>query len=170
MLTFERAHQLLALDVETGVLTRRLDSVPGRGIQLRAGDRAGYVHKASGYRYVGLDGNCYREHVLIWFMLHGKWLPRKIDHVDRDRANNRPTNLRVASESQQHMNTKVRSDNATGFRGVSKHPLCEKFQAEVRMGGKKFYLGLFHTAEEAGAVARAERLKLFGEHAPSYDL
>lgn len=164
VLTFDRAHEVLKLDPETGILTWK----GAFGGRTTAGVRAGYVH-AGGYRWIKIDGRPYREHLIVWFMLTGEWCPRKIDHNDRDRSNNKPSNLRRASESQQRMNSSIRSDNTSGYRGVYFHKLRGKYVAEIRKLGIKHYLGLFETPEEAAAVARAKRAELFGAFAPSYD-
>src|SRR5882724_10407931 len=108
--TIERLNELLVLDPETGVLRWRISI----GSRAMAGAQAGYLQKSSGYRLIGIDGIPYREHILIWFMLHGEWCPRLIDHEDRDRSNNRQKNLRKATEAQQRQNAALRSDNTTG--------------------------------------------------------
>jgi hypothetical protein len=165
-LTQERAYEVLHLDVETGVLTWRVRT----GSRTKVGQRAGWVHqsKGQGYRWVSIDGKKYHEHVLIWFMLYGEWAPRKIDHHDLNRANNKPSNLRKADESQQRSNAKLRSDNALGERGVSFHTASGLYMAEVRYRDYRFVKG-FHTAAEAAIAARAERLRVFGKFAPSID-
>lgn len=164
--SIDRLWQLFSLDVEAGVLRRRV-STSSRG---RAGNLAGVLHKASGYRIVTVDGQKLREHVLIWFMLYGEWIPRRVDHEDRNRSNNRPSNLRKASESQQRQNASLRSDNTTGQRGVSVIAGGKYFMARIVMDGNAKYLGCFPTAVLAGEAARAARLKHFGSYAPAYDL
>lgn len=163
-ITQERAHQLLRLDVETGILTWRV-TLGSRAI---AGERAGSLYKFCGYRFVSVDGQKYREHVLIWFMVYGEWLPREIDHRDLDRANNRPSNLRRATESQQRSNAKLRSDNKIGERGVHLHRASGLFAAAVRCGPRRI-VKYFPTIQEAANAARALRKEMFGQFAPSYD-
>lgn len=162
--SLERVQELLVLDVETGVLRWRKTL----GSRALAGDVAGYPHKASGYWIIGIDGVRRRAHVLIWFMLYGEWCPRLIDHEDRDRGNNRPSNLRKASESQQRMNAALRSDNTSGERGV--HWQAGAYVARARVDGVEHYAGRHKTVEEAAEAARKMRLKLFGEFVPAYDL
>lgn len=163
--TIERVREALRLDPETGVLWRRI-TLSSRAL---AGTQAGCLHKASGYRVVCLDGDIYREHVLIWYMLYGEWCPRQIDHEDRGRGNNRPLNLRKASESQQRQNTALRRDNSTGERGVSLHKPTGRYAARLHVEGVMMHLGYFATVAAAAEVARAARLKHYGAFAPSYD-
>lgn len=163
-LTFDRVHQVLKLEPETGVLTWRIRT----GSRCKMGDQAGSLHKASGYRIVNIDGQKYRAHLLIWLMLYGEWRPREIDHRDRDRSNNKPSNLRLASEAMQRGNAAVRSDSASGKRGAHFHKASGLFVAEVKCEGHRF-VKYFHSMEEAADAAAAERLRVFGQFAPSYD-
>jgi len=162
--TIERLNELLVYDPETGILRWKIRA----GSRGMAGDQTGCIHKPSGYRVVRIDGITYREHLLIWLMLHGEWCPRLIDHEDRDRSNNKQLNLRKATESQQRQNAAIRSDNTTGHRGVKLHA-CGKYNARIWIGGKEKHLGLFVSLEEAAEVARAARLEHYGAFAPSYD-
>lgn len=163
-LTFERAHEVLKLDVETGALTWRIRT----GSRCKMGDRAGSFHKRSGYRFILIDGRKYREHILIWFMLHGEWRHREVDHHDRDRANNKPSNLRLADETLQRANTAVRCDSKLGVRGVHLHKASGLYMARVTFRGSRF-TKYFRTMEEAAVAARDERLRVFGQFAPAYD-
>lgn len=92
----------------------------------------------------------------------------KVDHIDGNPLNNQRSNLRVcARESQNHTNqTKLRSDNTSGYRGVffNKNLKKKKWQAYVHLQNKKrLYLGCFETAEEA-AKAFDEAAKIhYGE-------
>jgi hypothetical protein len=160
----ERLNEIFRFDAEQGALIRKV-SVSSRA---QAGAMAGSLHKGSGYRVASVDGVIYREHVLIWFMIHGEWLPRRIDHEDRNRSNNRLGNMRKATESQQRQNTALRSDNTSGARGV--HSQAGKFVARIRLAGKEEYLGRFTSLGEAAEAARNMRLKHFGQYAPAYDL
>lgn len=159
----ERLLELFRIDAEQGQMIRKVST----SSRAQAGDVAGTLHKASGYWIVCVDGVKYRQHVLIWFMLYGEWLPRKIDHEDRDRGNNRPLNLRRATESQQHQNMALRADNTSGARGV--HFQAGAYVARVRIDGKELYLGRFKRFEDAAQTAKQARLAHFGEFAPSYD-
>jgi len=158
-----RVRELLRLDVETGLIYRRINS----GSRGKADALAGSFHKASGYIIIGIDGVKYRAHLLVWLMLYGEWRPREIDHKDQSRSNNRPDNLRIATESQQRQNMSLRCDNTSGHRGVGFQ--AGKHTAELWVEGRKIWLGRYTTKEEAAEVARAARLKHFGEYAPAYD-
>jgi hypothetical protein len=88
---------------------------------------------------------------LIWFLCHGIW-PSKglvIDHIDRDPTNNRLSNLRLATQSQNMINrTHLRWGDKNLPQGVTeKH---NRFVARLTIGGK-YFISSFDTLEEAVA-------------------
>jgi len=72
-----------------------------------------------------------------------------IDHINGNGLDNRKSNLRLADKSLNAINSKVRSDNSTGYKGVTFNKKASKYMAEISRNGKKKYLGLFNTAKEA---------------------
>jgi hypothetical protein len=74
----------------------------------------------------------------------------EVDHRNGARADNRRENLRLATHTENSLNRGKASHNRSGFKGVTKHPLCkDKWQARIRFNGKQRHLGLFDTAEDA---------------------
>ncbi len=82
----------------------------------------------------------------------------QIDHIDRNPLNNNPSNLRLATPSQNSGNTKLRSTNKSGFVGVSWAKIENKWIASICHQGKKFRIGKYDTAKEA-SDAYQERVK-----------
>ena len=76
-----------------------------------------------------------------------------VDHINRDRNDNRRANLRFVTVQQNGQNQGLRKTSLSGFRGVSFHRPMKKWRAIC--GGK--YLGYYATKEEAAAVAKAAR-------------
>lgn len=140
----EVLNRVLALDVETGVLTRRWrDDVP-LWINIRfAGALAGTAG-ANGYIYVSIDAKKYLAHRVIWKMVYGEEV-EEIDHKDRDRKNNRPKNLRAATRTQNRANAKRKGSLP---RGVTLLP-SGRFRAAISMARKNVHLGCFDTQTEA---------------------
>ena len=90
------------------------------------------------------------------------------DHRDGNGLNNQRGNLRWATKAQQAQNSRVRSDNSSGFRGVKfcgDKPYPRPWQAHIWSGGKYFYLGKFDTPELAAAAYNSAARSLFGEFA-----
>jgi len=89
----------------------------------------------------------------------------EVDHVDRDRAHNVLSNLRLADEDQQRQNQGVRTNSASRLRGAYLHPKTGKWQSHITVRGKHAYLGLFDTPEAAHAAYVAAARSAFGEYA-----
>ena len=86
-----------------------------------------------------------------------------VDHKDGNGLNNRKSNLRLASRSQNMRNMKIRKDNASGSKGVSCHKQREKWAAYINVNGKRKNLGLHETVEKASAAYKAASLKFHGD-------
>lgn len=140
--THERLKDLLSFDPDTGQFIWKQHRQ-----RVRSGATAGAVRK-TGYRFIVVDGSAYAAHRLAWFYVYGVWPKALIDHIDSDKLNNRVENLREVSHAENMQNQpKPRKANRTGFAGVRPH--CKRFQADVRVNGKRLVLGTFDTAEEA---------------------
>lgn len=69
------------------------------------------------------------------------------EHINRNTLDNRRENIRIASQSQNNMNTKRRLDNTSGYKGVSKRG--NKWRAYIQVDYKQIHLGYFDTEELA---------------------
>jgi hypothetical protein len=146
-------------------LTRLLHYDPESGIWKRIsnGRRIGSVDGTrSGYVIISLFGKCYRAHRLAWFYMTGRW-PRQIDHRDRVRSNNKRTNLREASQSQNNANS-IRP-NKSGYKGVTWCRSSKKWRAVIKINKKNKILGYKTTPEAAHALYCAAAKEHFGEFA-----
>lgn len=86
-----------------------------------------------------------------------------VDHIDHDQLNNRRSNLRLGTVSQNQQNRiGPRSDSRCSSRGVSFDPRVSKWRARAQVAGKRYFLGEFPTESEAADAARAWRR----EHMP----
>ena len=113
----------------------------------RKGQEVGNLNNC-GYLKVCLNRKSYLLHRLI-FLMHNGSLPELLDHIDRDKTNNRIENLRVADKELNSWNRDKQSNNTSGFRGVSWNKGASKWHAYIKVRGKRIHLGLFDTAEEA---------------------
>src|SRR5574343_1088335 len=149
-LTPERLRELLSYDPETGVF--RWKTTKPRS-SARPGDIAGSVD--NGYRFISVDRARHCAHRLAWLYVYGEMPRRMIDHIDGNRGNNAIENLRDVSRSVNGQNQKrAQSHNALGMLGVTRLAGSRRrpYQAYITVGGKPKYLGVFATADEAGAA------------------
>jgi hypothetical protein len=129
-----------------------------------AGREAGTRLDERGYIQIHVIGKLYLAHRLAWLHTTGEWPKAEIDHKDRKPGNNRISNLREASHSQNHAN-RGRVPNSSGVRGVSWCKRDRNWLAQIKLGGKAYRLGQFATIAEARAVYVAAKQKHFGEFA-----
>lgn len=111
----------------------------------RAGDLAGSFD-FYGYLIIRLNGVRYKAHRLAWYLHYGKWPEKDIDHVNRNKSDNRIENLREVSARENASNT-LRFNKGAYFdkeRG--------KWRASAVLGGKSKNLGRFTTQGEAQAA------------------
>lgn len=101
----------------------------------------------SGYVYRYVNGKCYGEHRLI-FLIENNYLPKIIDHIDGNRANNVIGNLR---ESSNRLNCGNRWYHRNGDKplGCFFNKKLKKWQSRIKKNYKHIHLGLFNTKEEA---------------------
>lgn len=88
-----------------------------------------------------------------------------VDHINRNPLDNRKENLRIVPQSINGLN-KAEQRNKTGFFGVVFCPTSrpgvkrsKPWRSEVKVNGKRRFLGYFKTAKEASSVATAARGK-----------
>jgi hypothetical protein len=106
----------------------------------------------------------YHAHRLAWLYMTGAWpTGGEVDHIDTDRGNNVWTNLRDSTRRQNGSNVDIRSNNTSGFKGVSR---CRaKWTAHITVNYQAMHLGVFDTKEEAHAAYVEAAKRLHGEFA-----
>jgi hypothetical protein len=135
-----------------------------RSPKVNIGTLAGGVHKPTGYYHIQLENKKYKIHRLI-FLMHYGYLPKEIDHIDGNPANNKIENLREATRQQNCCNTKLKKLNTSGVKNVHLHKPTNKWLVQLMVNGKKKYFGLYDDLELADLVATEARDKYFGEFA-----
>lgn len=159
-LTREKLKEWLHYDPETGIF-RWLKSP---SIASRVGDIAGGVNH-DGYVRIRIAGLRSMAHRLVWLYIHGEWPAKEIDHVNGVRHDNRVSNLRLATRSENSKNTELLKSNTTGVKGVSWSKHTGKYSAYIRFNNIRLSLGHYPTIEKASEVVRAARERLHGEFA-----
>lgn len=143
MLTQARLKELLSYDEKTGALTWKIKK-GGRAV---AGQRAG-GRDVYGYVVVRLDGVLYKAHRLVWLYSYGEWPEGNIDHINRNKSDNRLFNLRLASQSLNTHNAN-RSTGKSGAVGVTHDRWRDKWVARIKINYRSVFLGRFNSLAEA---------------------
>lgn len=115
------------------------------------GKPAGCVRK-DGYKNVNINGRLILNHRVAFAIHNGKWPEKYIDHIDRNRTNNRPDNLREVDSRDNYINRGLQKTNKTGKRGVHFCFAVGKWRAVGAIAVGKRALGQFDTLLDAAAA------------------
>lgn len=88
-----------------------------------------------------------------------------IDHINANRRDNRSQNLRAATLSQNNFNARNRTNNTSGYKGVSWDAKTNKWKAAYRKNYFSFVVGYFKELPDAVEAVRRARLEAHGEFA-----
>jgi len=127
---------------------------------IQAGRRAGNI-VGGGYLQIRFKGVGYYSARLAWFYMTGEWPTDQIDHINRDRLDDRWINLRQATFGQNQANTGIPSNNTSGYKGVSWRKQSNKWEARVN----NIYLGMFESIEDAKKARDDFVIKMHDEFA-----
>jgi hypothetical protein len=86
-----------------------------------------------------------------------------VDHEDGNGLNNTRDNLRPATRPQNQHNARTRSDNTSGYKGVYWSNREGVWKAQIRINGRRKYLGRHDTPEDAYASYCEASKKYHGE-------
>lgn len=88
-----------------------------------------------------------------------------VDHANGNGLDNRRSNLRLATDTQNAQNRGLRSDNSSGFKGVSWDKQRQAWVAYISDGLRQRRLGRYSDRKEAARAYDAAAIRLFGEFA-----
>jgi len=92
------------------------------------------------------------------------------DHKDRNRLNNKKSNLRFITNQQNTMNRGKRKNISSIYKGVCMVKGYKKWIAQIGFNKKTIYLGYFDDEKEAAKAYNKKAIELFGEFAVLNDL
>lgn len=124
----------------------------------------------NGYLIVEFKGKTRFVHCLIWAIANNSLVPdgMEVDHIDRNKSNNRPSNLRLANQSDQMCNRGKQKSNKSGEPGVHWDTRRRKWMTQVMRHNSFVLHRRFDKFEEAVAAVRAARIQHHGEFASDY--
>lgn len=109
-----------------------------------------------GYASTRIDG----KNELIHRLVVGAKKGQIVDHINRNKLDNRKENLRIVTRQQNIVNSVTK--------GITFNKLKEKYQARITTGNKRKSLGYYETEEEAMRAYQQAHLKVYGEFSPYY--
>jgi len=155
----EELKELLHYEPDTGLFRWKINV----GKKIKANNVAGSLHSL-GYIHVTINQKIFKAHRLAWALYYNQDPGgMQIDHIDKNKSNNKIINLRLANHVSNGANAGPRKNNKLGVKGV--HYEGSKFITQIKKNGKKYYLGSYDTIEEASNVHWAAAEELYGEFA-----
>jgi hypothetical protein len=117
-----------------------------------------YAESNSGNRTRGVSAYIHRE---VACPGPGLW----VDHINHDTLDNRRSNLRIVTNSQNQANQRPQVGKSSRFKGVSWRARTGRWEAYIKVSGKKLPLG-YHRDEVSAALAYDKAAtEAFGQYA-----
>lgn len=158
MITQEILKELFVYDEKTGIITNRVDRNKSK-----KGENPGGIDNR-GYLTISINGKMMQGHRLAFLYTYG-YLPKFIDHKDRNKLNIKINNLRECRQQQNCYNRGPSRNNKCGIKGVYWDSGAKMWRAQLSISGKNTYLGCFWDKQTAAQIVRIERLKHHGNFA-----
>lgn len=119
---------------------------------------------SDGYLRSHINYKVYYNHRLIFLFHHG-YMPKYIDHIDGNPANNKIENLRDVTNGQNQQNRKVNENNKSGYKNVHWSNSMKKWCVQITVNEEVKTVGFYECVDAAGSAAQDARNKLHGEYA-----
>lgn len=156
MLTQERLKEILSYDPKTGIFAHNTN----RSNCVKIGSIAGCIN-FGGYRAIVVNCRSFLAHRLAWFYIYGQWPNKNIDHINGLRDDNRLSNLREASQSENLQNQHNPGlSNKSGYLGVHFRKDNGRWVAQITVNRKRKHLGCFLSPELASMAYLDAKRKL----------
>ena len=105
------------------------------------------------------EGN--RPQIRLYRLIIGAKPGEEVDHINRDRLDNRKKNLRICTRTENARNRSVDYNSKSGVRGVTLFKQSGKWRADIRVHGELHYLGLFETKKGAAKARKEAEMRLW---------
>lgn len=156
-------HELFVV-ADDGILIRK--RVTGKSTHI--GQVVGSITH-DGYLSVRINRHLFAVHRIVFAMTNGYWPSVGIDHINMNKLDNRPCNLREATESENGMNRGKQANNSTGEKGVIFDKSRGLYRAQIQVRGKAKHLGRYAAKEDASRAYKSAAIFYHGEFAMKVD-
>ena len=112
------------------------------------------ISSGKGYAQARVNGKMQLMHRIVAARA-GINCPDDVDHINGNPQDNRRSNLRAATRSQNNANSKRHCNNTSGIKGVYWHKQAQKWRTQISVDYKIIHLGYYDT-KEAAAFAYQE--------------
>lgn len=147
-LTADYVRSILEYDPLTGVFRWRERPELRASRNTRFGGKVAGGPDVRGYTIISINRRQIKAHRPAWLHVYGKFPSSGLDHINRDKADNRIENLREGGQDRNALNRSFNLNNTTGGKGVIRTS-SGKFMARVQRKGYHKYCKVFETLEDA---------------------
>lgn len=161
----ELLDKLFDYQPELGIITYKVSV----GKKIKAGQKAGTV-TSNGYVAIAITINekfyVFKAHRLIWYIMTRKDpCHLQIDHIDGNRLNNKFSNLRLATQTQNARNRGPNKKSKSGLKGAYWSKSQQTWTSQITINNKSIHLGYFLTPELAHMAYCKAAAELHGDFA-----
>ena len=89
----------------------------------------------------------------------------EVDHINLNKSDNRRSNLRICTRTENILNRRIQKNNTTGYHGVTWNKRLQKFNARIGVNKQRLHLGYFKNELEAARAYNEAPLKYHGSFA-----
>ncbi|MCP5006232.1 MAG: HNH endonuclease [Planctomycetes bacterium] len=124
----------------------------------RFSGKEAFIKINKGYKMGRIFAEQYSAHRIIWKMVTDND-PNEIDHINRDRADNKFENLRSVSHQENHQNLPLHKNNTSGIVGVDWDKARNKWRAQIKVNTKTVQIGRFSSKQDAIAARQQAEIE-----------
>jgi hypothetical protein len=161
MIDINSYKEYLEYNPETGIFTW----IKQPSGAVKAGTVAGCL-MPNGYIAIRFKGPMITAHRLAFYLMHG-YLPKIVDHINRNRSDNRIDNLREVTPRQSNINRNISKYNKSGKTGVSWCNTYNRYVVSIYIKNKRKFMGYFDNLELAIAKRQEAELLYYGMLSPN---
>lgn len=121
----------------------------------------------NGYAYISTGRRSTRKRTLLHRFIMDAPQGVLVDHINRNRLDNRLSNLRLVDAQRNSQNTGFYKNNKSGYMGVRWNKQRERWHSLLTIDKKVLHLGFFDNLEDAASCRYAAETQLLGEFAPN---
>ncbi len=160
--------------VSSDRLRKMFTLLPDGRLLWKKTDRSDVIGKIAGWRTergywkIEIEGRGVFRSRIVYCMTHGSWPKDQIDHINRNRLDDRPSNLRDATSKQNGWNQRPKRKISGLPPGVIKRGTSNerpRYCSRIRIHGQQISLGSFSSVDAAADAYQSARRRYFGEFA-----